>query len=320
MKTSLLVLLAAAALPLIACSSVGERPPTQEDSLGAGMLSPVIGQEVPDEAAVQAMLAEYARRFSEGYPIYPGDKLRFVVVGNADLSISAVVPVEGFLNFPHIGKVALVGRTLESVRADLVKRLGDGYLVNPDISVFVEEYAKKSVSVLGAVAQPRDYELPAGRRVTLMQVISMAYGFKPEAEKRMVLIFRTKQIGSAERITIPVDIVALTRTGKGVDPIILPDDVVFIPEREKIYVLGQVYHPANFVIEADYPTTVSQAIAMAGGFTRLAQESGVRINRRQKDGKRVSYVVDVARIINGHPEEDVPLQPGDVIFVPESFF
>jgi len=308
------------ALLAAGCSSGGPPAPRDRDPLGAGFPSGAADAIVQDEAAVAAILAEHAKRFSEGYPLYPGDKIKFLVVGNAELSFSAHVPLEGFINFPHIGRLQLVGRTGETVRAELNRRLGDGYLVKPDASVLIEEYSKKYVYVMGAVVQPKDFELPGGRLVSLLQVISQAYGFRADAEQRAVLVFRRKDIGGTERVALAIDIVALTRTGRGADPMLVPDDIVFVPTREKIYVFGQVRAASEFLIPADQPTTITKAISMAGGFTRIAKESGVRLNRRGRDGKVVSYVVNVARILDGHPEEDVPLQPGDVIFVPESFF
>ncbi len=315
----------AIAIPLVVlgalagCGTAGGPAPRVEDPLGAGLPSLDVAAYAQDEAAVEAMLADYAKRFNEGYPLFPGDQIRLIVVGNAELSFAARVPAEGFLNLPHVGKVQLAGRTIEAVRTELVKGLG-GYLVNPDVSVLVEQYARKSVSVLGAVEHPMDYEIPSGKFTTLLQAVSQAGGFRGDAEKRAVLIMRPKQIGSAERVTIPVDVVALTRGAKGKDPIILPDDVIFIPARDKVYVFGQVTNPGAYLAPADHPTTITGAISQAGGFTRIAKEGSVQLLRRQKDGTRATYKVDVGRILGGHPEEDVPLQPGDVIFVPESFF
>ncbi|MBI2932603.1 MAG: SLBB domain-containing protein [Planctomycetes bacterium] len=300
------------------CSSSGNLP-ILKDPIGAGLPSPDLGSLVSDEETARAILKEHDQRLREGYPLHPGDKVRFQVVGQPELSFSAYVPMEGFLHYPHAGSLILKGRTAEGVRRDIIERLA-GYLNNPEVTVFVEEYAVKNIYVLGAVNQAREYELPRGQQITLLQGVALGQGFKPEAEKRSVLLIRSKQIGGAEKITIPVDVVALTRTGRGIDPILLPGDTIYVPERDRVYVLGQVHRPGNYVATADYPTTISQAISMAGGFTRIAHESGVRLMRRGAGDQRESYVINVARILDGHPEEDVPLQPGDVVFVPDSFF
>ncbi|MBI2931238.1 MAG: polysaccharide biosynthesis/export family protein [Planctomycetes bacterium] len=319
-RSALFRSMAPALLLTAACGSAPTRPPGLEDPIGAGLPSPSFAISSPDEAAARAILAEYSDRFKEGYPLQAGDKLRFVVLGNAEISVTAYVPAEGSMHFPHVGRIDVAGRTLEEVRAELARRLADGYLVNPDVSIFVEEYAKRLVHVLGAIHQQHSYEIPGGRTVTLLQSIALAYGFRPEAEKRSVLITRAKNAAGTEHIMIPVDVVALTRTGKGEDPLLIPGDVVVVPEREKIYVHGQVNRPSAYPISADYPTTLTQAISMAGGFNRIAAESSVQLTRRHANGTRATYAIDVTRIMEGHSEDDVQLQPGDVIFVPESFF
>jgi hypothetical protein len=46
----------------------------------------------------------------------------------------------------------------------------------------------------------------------------------------------------------------------------------------------------------------------------------VRLLRRDSKGVRRTYVLNLTRVVEGRAEEDVPLQPGDLLFVPESLF
>jgi polysaccharide export outer membrane protein len=299
-----------------ACDAGGRTLPKEDPRFGAPPAQLISG----DDSEAQKILKEYERRFKEGYPLYPGDMVKFSVFGSPELSFSVRVPGEGFITYPLIGRVDLVGRTTADVQKELGDRLGRDYLVNPDITVHVEDYSKKKVYVLGSVGKPQDYDLPNGQVITLLQAIALAGGFRDDAEQHQVLLFRARSVGSQERITVPVNIVQLTAGGRGSDPVVIPDDIVFVPAREKIYVLGQVQHPGGFAIPSDHPTTVTQAISLAGGFTRIASESSVRLIRKLKDGSRATYVVNVSRVLGGKPEDDAPLQPGDVIFVPESTF
>jgi polysaccharide export outer membrane protein len=303
---------------LVACSA----PPSVKPNDNGGNLPTVpVGQMSPeDDAEAMKILDKYAQDLANGYPLYPGDHVRFSVLGNPDLSFSTRVPSEGFINYPLIGKVMLVGRTTDQVREDLQKRLGQDYLVNPDVTVLIDDYAKKFVYVLGSVKEPKQYELPNGQMITLLQSVALAGGFLESAEKHQVLIFRRRAPASNERLTLPVNTVNLTIGGKGKDPLIIPDDVVFVPSREGVYVLGQVNKPGSFTIQADHPVSVSQAIALAGGLTRLSADGSVRLIRKQSDGSRKTYIVNVSRVLAGHPEDDVVLQPGDTVFVPESIF
>ncbi len=87
-----------------------------------------------------------------------------------------------------------------------------------------------------------------------------------------------------------------------------------------VYVLGQVQKPAAIQIPPEKQLTVLEAITSVGGFTDIANTSKVRILRLQ-EGKQIALDVDVAQITKqGNKSLDVPLLPGDVVFVPQSMF
>ncbi len=87
-----------------------------------------------------------------------------------------------------------------------------------------------------------------------------------------------------------------------------------------VYVLGQVKRPAAIQIPPEKPLTVLEAITSVGGFTDIAATSKVRVLRMQ-NGKQTSIDVDVTQITKqGNKSLDIPLMPGDVVFVPQSMF
>lgn len=87
-----------------------------------------------------------------------------------------------------------------------------------------------------------------------------------------------------------------------------------------VYVLGQVSKPAAIQIPPEKPLTVLEAITSVGGFTDIANTSKVRV-LRVENGKQKTIDVDVTQITKqGNKSMDIPLQPGDVIFVPQSMF
>jgi polysaccharide export outer membrane protein len=304
---------------LAACGTVQGRPPTLEEFNARGVLEGPGGDSGMDQAESDRILAQHQERLAGGFPIFADDELRFSVIGQPELTFDARVPAEGVIQYPMIGSLTLAGRTLEEVRADIKERLEKDYLVAAQVGVLVRAYAPKRVYVLGAVGAPRDYELPNGKQGTLLQAIAQAGGFLEDAGREGVVIYRPAQLGSTTRVPLTVDIVALQR-GKGHDPILLPNDVIFVPSREKIYVHGQVTRPGDFTVPSGQTLTASQAIAKAGGFTRIANDGNVRLSRRLRSGERKSFVLDLSRVTGEHAGEDVPLQPGDVLFVPESVF
>jgi polysaccharide biosynthesis/export protein len=302
---------------LAACGNVSGRPPkdTEFDPKGLGD-SPPGGVAAMSKEESDGILRQDSQRISQGFPIYPDDELRFSVMGQPDLSFDAKVPAEGAIQFPLIGQISLAGRTLDGVRGEIKERLEKEYLVAANVAVQVRAYAPKRVYVLGAVGAPREYDIPSGRFATLMQAVAQAGGFLEDASQHGVVVYRLRE--GSERTALTVDVISI-KEGKGHDPVLLPNDVVFVPSREKIYVYGQVTRPGAFSVPSDKRLMASQAIALAGGFTRVANDGNVRLSRMAKDGRK-TFVLDLAKAAEGDGSQDTPLQPGDVIFVPESVF
>ena len=87
-----------------------------------------------------------------------------------------------------------------------------------------------------------------------------------------------------------------------------------------VYVLGQVQKPAAIQIPPEKPLTVLEAITSVGGFTEVANTSKVRV-LRMENGKQNAIDVDVSQITKqGNKSMDIFLNPGDVVFVPQSIF
>ena len=84
-------------------------------------------------------------------------------------------------------------------------------------------------------------------------------------------------------------------------------------------VLGSVNKPGSYPFPEDRPLTFLEAISRAGGFSRYASPSGTRITRTMRGGKKKVIKPRVKDIISGRID-DVELEPGDIISVPERFF
>jgi len=95
-----------------------------------------------------------------------------------------------------------------------------------------------------------------------------------------------------------------------------PQVTVILTAREnlEVSVLGEVEKPGTFpYVEA---LTLVQAISDAGGLTQIAHKRRIRLTRKTDLGP-VTYEVSVKAITEGR-EPDLLLQPGDILFVPES--
>ena len=124
------------------------------------------------------------------YVLQPSDAVQIVVFREADLSIAVRLNADGSIMYPLIGRVELAGLTVQKAQDLITKRLGADYLVNPQVTMTVIDYTKKYFTVLGQVARPGSYEIPADGKVTLLQAIGMAGGFTRMADPGHVLIKR----------------------------------------------------------------------------------------------------------------------------------
>ena len=97
-----------------------------------------------------------------------------------------------------------------------------------------------------------------------------------------------------------------------------PQVTVLIREytSKKIFIFGEVAKPGTFAYEENM--NIIQAVTMAGGFTRTAQKNNISVTRLHQ-GVEKKIRVPVADIGEGR-EKNFDVQPGDIIFVPESIF
>lgn len=87
----------------------------------------------------------------------------------------------------------------------------------------------------------------------------------------------------------------------------------------RVYLTGAVHEPGPQEIPSDEVLTLGKAILRAGGFTDFAERSHVKVTRKAAGSSEIkTLVVDVAEVFDkGKTDRDLPLEPGDLILVPE---
>jgi polysaccharide export outer membrane protein len=111
--------------------------------------------------------------------------------------------------------------------------------------------------------------------------------------------------------------------GKLQDFLINPQVTIFIKEygNKKIYVLGEVKKPGAYELPVESRLTVLEAVSLAEGFTPIAAKDRTKIIRSMRDGKSLSLTIEISAITTrGEKEKDIPLEPNDVVWVPQSYF
>jgi polysaccharide export outer membrane protein len=130
-----------------------------------------------------------------------------------------------------------------------------------------------------------------------------------------------KGIGSifVEGQTVP----ELTETLKAAYARILHDPVIAIALKdfEKPYFIasGQVQKPGKYDLRSDL--TVTEAVAIAGGFSDKAKHSQVVLFRPVEGGGFETKLLNVKKLLaSRNLSEDIKVQPGDMLYVPQSAY
>lgn len=255
---------------------------------------------------LSVVLPSWADSVQDDYLIGTDDVLKITVYDHEDLDVVSRVSGGGGIQFPLLGTVKLGGLTLKEAIREIEKQLKDGYLVNPQVTIFVEEFRSKKVMVNGHVAEPGILELSGP--TNLLEVLSMVGGLRENASDEAT-ITRTLSGENREKKILRVDLKRLMETGDAELNIpIMDNDTVFIAKAGMVYVTGEVDSPGAYKYEEG--TTILKAISVAGGFTSIASKNKIRIVRIVAGKEQTLEKVTLQEVV----------KPGDVVVVPESFF
>lgn len=158
------------------------------------------------------------------YRIGPNDVLNITVFQVEDLERDVRVNNAGEISLPLIGTVMAAGSSAEELKTKIETGYRSRFLQNPQVSVFVKEYARQRVTVEGAVTSPGIY--PIATQLSLLQAIALAKGPTDVANERNVVVFRS--VGSQRQLA-RFDLKAI-REGRAPDPEVIGEDVVVVDE------------------------------------------------------------------------------------------
>lgn len=235
----------------------------------------------------------------------------------------------GKLYFHLLPGLDVWGLTLGQTQ-DLLQKELSKYVNTPQVTLTLREVASKHVWVLGRLSKPGIY--PMATPMTLLESIAMAGG-----AARSTSQISTEELGDLRHSFVmrqgqllPVDFRRLLREGDTSQNIYLePDDFVFVPSAlsQEIYVLGAVRFPRT-VPYSENMTLVSAITGASGSATVEwlagsqygtlpdAHLSQVAIVRGSLTQPQVA-IVDYGAIVKGKAL-NVRLEPGDIVFVPQS--
>jgi polysaccharide biosynthesis/export protein len=265
--------------------------------------------------AALLLLAAGGAPTAQEYTIGPGDVLKITVWGHDDLTKEYPVTLEGRVPFPLLGTVQAAGLTTTQLAKGLHDLLEKDYLVNPQVLVSVSQYLSSKVHVVGEAEKPGLLYLTGP--TSLLEVISKAGGLSKSAGKDLVLVRAESKDGPSgvvrSTVLLRLDVRKIHAGDIRENVFVQNGDMLFVPKGSAFFVLGEVNKAGTFALDKE--TSALEAITLAGGFSSTAAPSGVKILRRQADGKQETIAVDMSGAVP--KDKNFKLEDGDTVLVPK---
>lgn len=165
---------------------------------------------------------------SKVYMLAANDVIDVKVFQEDDLQTKGRVAQDGTLTLPLIGVVKVGGKSVEQAAQAIQELYGKDYLVHPQVSVTILEYAKRNFTVLGQVQRPGSYEIPNEQSIDLLRAVAIAGGYTRIGNPSKIVVQR--KVGDETKIfKLDAEAMAKDKNAKVFE--ILPEDVVTVGEK-----------------------------------------------------------------------------------------
>jgi protein involved in polysaccharide export with SLBB domain len=260
---------------------------------------------------------------SEPFTLGPGDRVEIEMMGEPASKVATMVAPDGKLYFDLLPGLDVWGLTLAQTKARLEKQYAQFVREPPHMSIVLREVASRRFWILGRVQVPGVYSMASP--ITLLEAISEAGGTMSLTSYRdqeaagvgAELADLSRSFVIRQGKCLPVDFRRLLLEGDLSQNIYLqPDDFIYFPSAtaRDVYVLGAVTEPR--LVPYRSGLTVAGAIAGAYGTLKGAYLSHVAVVRGALSHPQMT-VVDFKHVARG-TATDLPLAPGDIVYVPLS--
>ena len=267
----------------------------------------------PEDAQAAAQTVAIKNHLADpNYQLQADDVLEVNVFREPDLTTDGMIRRDGTFDMKLIGAIKVAGLTADQAAERIRAALAKDYLVDPRVEVGMVEYARKKVDVLGQVRSPGVYSFPSRGPLVLSDAVALAGGLLPGADSTVTV---RRQDGD-RTTSMQVD-----ATARGDTFPLRPDDSVTVSLKAKRYftVLGQVARPGTYDFPENQAVYLTDGIAVAGGFTRLADPSHVLV-KRTVAGRESVQDVNAKAMEKSAGTQRLQLMDQDTITVSESIF
>ena len=257
---------------------------------------------------------------TERYRIGYQDTIEVVVLKHPELSQMVAINPDGTINLPRIDfPIVAVCKTEGELKENITALYKKNYLRNPFVNVRVSDQRSQAFGVMGAVQKPGNFYL--NRKVRLLELLSLAGGHDVEFAGGKIQVARIGNVaGCIEDSTTQNETkdIFVSYSLKDVlegkqNPWMEPGDIISVLKSEEAYVIGDVFKPAK--VPVNEPTTLTQAIAFAGGHNSTAKTNQVVIQRQAVGNLPPTDLVFNLKDIRDKKIPDPLLQANDIVDV-----
>lgn len=293
---------------------------------------------------------------ADSYVLGAGDTIQVDVFRLPEYSGEYEVLINGALSLPMVGQVLVSGLTLEQAE-QAVSQAYSQRLRRPIVNMILVSPRPLRIGIAGEVSSPGEYILQreGTQFPSLVNALETAGGITQSADLRQIVIQRPLPSGQTQ--TVVADLWQFLNTGDLRYNTALQDgDTVYIPTRTNfdsaeslqlaaasfaadeerpvnVAVVGEVFRPGPHTVSSNSSgggtgnggasgtglPTVTQAIQTAGGIQPSANLRAVQVYRRNRNGRQQTIDVNLWQLLtNGDITEDIVLQEGDTILIPEA--
>jgi polysaccharide biosynthesis/export protein len=238
--------------------------------------------------------------------IAAGDILQIVVYGVKDFDVRTKVEADGTTRLPLIGSVDVRGYTINAAEREVAARLREnGMILDPQVTIVMLEAPTQIVTVSGEVNKPGSF--PAEGRHRLFEYISLAGGLKDTASQTVTL----NRPGIQKAISIELG--PSPSEAPYADIPVFAGDTLLVSKLGVIYVVGAFFHQGSYPLKNTSPTTVIQAVALAGGIGFQAEKMAWIVRSSGSDKQEIP--LNIKSILERRAPDPV-LQSDDILIVP----